>query len=762
MQRGHANSLDGVMAILACAFAVLLSAQGSCPGQARPLNESRRVVVIVGPEAPQLDVYAGTQLCGYLNKLFGVKVQPTTRVPDSATAIFLIGNPTTNPTVRQATIHDPFPKVDDQGIVLRRTAFKGHPAMLVGGGSPKATLWAVYELARRWGVHYLLHGDVLPKGTTFHFPNVNLVMEPKLRERQFRLIDEFPMGPASWGMEDFRPFIDQLAKLKFNRLLIVLWPFSPYLNYQVDGIHRSSAGIFFGYHFPITPDMPGRQLFGNAKEFWNPDLPMDTSYQPFEAAGERLVHKLIAYGHERGMESILGLTPTQFPLEFAPLLKGGVKVHILGETVIAPGPTTNIDDPNLAKLASTVIQTAVNTYPEADGIDVGMPEFRQWTGVYKRAWRALDKKYGIDKVCSLASVFNAAEHRETYPGGAKRAVDEVKGDIAALYFYDHLFDDLKILQHTRHPGIRLTIDGIAEELYPILGRAVPPGSEVLNFVDYTPSRIVRRQQVLKEVPDHSLPSLLIYTLNDDNIGPVPQLTTGSLYTLTQDLVRYGWAGFSTRYWNIGDQDSNVSYLSRASWEARITPTRVARDQLQAVCGEACVAPMLSAFHEVQEATIELEWHGLGFSFPVPGMMMKNWKATPLPAAYATCRLDYRQALDNVRRAKKAAGGGSGADHYLGYWEGRLEFAVEYFNAVDEVNRAAMAEAAGDHAETLQDTQKALDSSRNAIDAFARVARDQSDRGAIAMLDEYTYRPLKAKVNSLENKARVLHPNKDGR
>jgi hypothetical protein len=37
-----------------------------------------------------------------------------------------------------------------------------------------------------------------------------------------------------------------------------------------------------------------------------------------------------------------------------------------------------------------------------------------------------------------------------------------------------------------------------------------------------------------------------------------------------------------------------------------------------------VGPMLEAFRELEAATVLLEDHDLGLSFPVPGMMMKHW------------------------------------------------------------------------------------------------------------------------------------------
>jgi hypothetical protein len=68
--------------------------------------------------------------------------------------------------------------------------------------------------------------------------------------------------------------------------------------------------------------------------------------------------------------------------------------------------------------------------------------------------------------------------------------------------------------------------------------------------------------------------------------------------------------------------------------------------------------------------------------------------------------------------------------------------------VEAVHQAALAEAAGRPEEVSRQTKRALEVARQAIEAYARVARDQSDRGAIATLDEYVYRPLAAKLASL--------------
>ena len=269
----------------------------------------------------------------------------------------------------------------------------------------------------------------------------------------------------------------------------------------------------------------------------------------------------------------------------------------------------------------------------------------------------------------------------------------------------------------------------------------------MNFIDYTPSRVLNRREVIKDLPCREIPCSLVYTLDDDNIGVVPQLTTPSLHELTLDLISYGCAGFEMRQRYLGDHDPAVAYLAKVAWDASATPDEVYRDQLRTVCGEGCVEDMLATFHEMEAVTINLEWKNSSFSFPVPGMMMKHWKPEPMRADLIEDRRGYQRALEAARRAQeKATAAGRG---YVNYFVGRLQFAVAYLDAVEAVNRAATAEAANNRDQTLEYADAAVGMARHAIEAYARVARDQTDRGTIAVLNEYVFRPLKAKVADLK-------------
>jgi hypothetical protein len=700
------------------------------------------LAVVTGQNAPEMEKYAARELCGYLSNLFGIKVCPTNSILPTAGQMFLVGNPVSNALI--AT--NEFPSVSDQGVVLKSAKLAQCPCLIIGGGSPRAALWAVYLLAEKWGVRYLLHGDNLPSVRKFEFPQWNIVEEPTLKIRQWRVLNEHAMGPISWGMADYRPLLDQLAKLRFNRLLLYIWPGQPFLPLEYKGIRQTSGTLFFGNHYPITDDMIGRSLYGSEKEYWNPDLPLPGNPEKLTRAAIEHVRSLLAYAHQRGMECVMPANLTEFPREFAPLVAHTHPVEMTGTPTIGPGPDADPDDAVLSGLARAVVDTTVKTYPDVDYIALDLPEWREWSARYQRAWTALDKKYGIEAKYPLELALAAASKRTNYPGGAERALTELKADIVALYFYDRIISDPQI----KIGGRRFILSSVAEEVFPILAQILPQSTETLNFVDYTPSRVLKRRDVLKAIPARRVPSVLIFTLHDDNVGVLPQLATHSLAELTADLCGQGWLGFSTRYWLTGDHDSCVAYLSQAAWHRNVTPEQVSRDQIKSVCGDAAIEDMQRVFREVEAATFVLEWNGLGFAYTSPQMMRQHWKPGRLTPELESVSTHYQSALDAARAALgKTRPTGK---PYVTYWIGRLEFGVDYMATVAAVHRAATAESEHDYAAAIKEAEVALKLSTKSLEAYTRVARDRSDKGAIAVMNEYVFRPIRAKAGELKGKA----------
>ena len=716
------------------------------------------VSVVVGENAPGVEKFAASELCGYLDKLFAIHTQPVSTRAAGSKAIFLIGSPATNSRIKT------FPQVSDQGIVITRVQ-DAVPTLVVGGGSPQASLWAVYELAERWGVRYLMVRDAIPARSKFKMPRLNVVMEPIFRVRAHGTTNvDFADSGEGWGFKDFRPLIDQLAKMKYNRLNVGGYAWQPYLKYEVDGIKRQTVTLWYDFHYPITPDMPGRSAFPSGMtEFWNPDLPYHGTPDQLLDAGIKLQHELIDYAHSRGMECVTSATVSEYPKEFAPVLGNSVPIHMMSQLTTTPGPETKLDDPGLHKLASTVVRATIDTYPQIDRINLAINEWRQWTDQYKQAWDALDSRYHISQVASLDQVIEASRHRAGYAWGAnftkadleKKASDEVKGDLASLYFFDWLVHDSGAVSDSKRPNMKFLYWGFAEELYPILPRVLPPNSELEVMPDNFLDHLLQRPGILKDVSGGAIRPIINLTMDDDNIGILPQMTTSALQKVLALLRETKWQGVVTRERFPGDHDTERAYLARASWDANADPEKIALEQLQAACGARCGEYLLTTMHSIDDATHVWERDDEHFAFPVPALMTKYWKAGPLPDYLEVNRKNYERGWLAAQHAVAVAT--PEGKSYAEFWSKRMEFSVKYIAAVQSERQAATAEAAHQPRQAVEFMNNTLASLRESLDAYASVARTQSDRGAIAVAVEYGYRRMEKKLDELKLAAASAAP-----
>ena len=125
--------------------------------------------------------------------------------------------------------------------------------------------------------------------------------------------------------------------------------------------------------------------------------------------------------------------------------------------------------------------------------------------------------------------------------------------------------------------------------------------------------------------------------------------------------------------------------------------------------------------------------------PGPRMFLRHLESkTPLPAWITEVKTLYTAAMNEMYRGNTRAR--DGARPFLLYHAKRLEFALDYFTALESLYQAHAATA---HAGALE---AAVESIYNALNAYADVARDPSDRGVIAVLNEHGYRALLKVIN----------------
>jgi murein L,D-transpeptidase YafK len=135
----------------------------------------------------------------------------------------------------------------------------------------------------------------------------------------------------------------------------------------------------------------------------------------------------------------------------------------------------------------------------------------------------------------------------------------------------------------------------------------------------------------------------------------------------------------------------------------------------------------------------IDQHQLGFAFPVQGMLMKHYRANPAPEWWEKLKQSYTQAMIELYRSHDAAHPRS--RQLLFYWAKRSEYVLEYLSCVQSLRKAAIAKKSGDKDSAMEHLEMAMEQLYNAIDTLSDIARDPSDRGLIAVLNTYAYRPL---------------------
>jgi hypothetical protein len=721
---------------------------GNLPGSQRACA-AEKLAVVVGKEAPAIELFAAKELQQILTRLSGTDVTVGNEVQMDADVAFFLGSPNTNPALRRRFAAN-WPELSDQGIWLRSVTSESRRGVIVGGGSPTATLWASYELGYQLGVRYLLREDIYPEPTeTLALDNLKLLAEPNLRSRGWRTINDFAIGPESWSLAEHKKVLGQLAKLRFNHIMMAVYPWQPFIHYKLDGVAKQTGMLWYGDRFDIPRGSPGRNGLQGLTVFENPEFAGKTSYEEMIAAGNNYVKTIIAESKRLGMTTGIAISPLEFPREFASVVPGAEPARGLNQLTVMPGARTRFDDPKLLQLIANRIHAYVMTYEGLDLLYLSLPEFPEWEGFADEAWAALAQRKGI-KLPALDSLVKQAEDRNLI-ASAERGRQALRGNVVALAMLDLLMEKHPgLLERADDSRVKLVVRSVDPELFPFIDKLLPAGADTLNFVDYTARRVDENSQYLKTIPTDKISARFIATLADDNVGTLSQVTTRRLESIVGKLRKNGWDGFTTRYWMLAELDPAVHFLSRAAWDPEVT-ARSAHDELfSAITGKQAAADRLwLALGHIEKATELIDKHQLGFCFPVKGMLMKHHQATPAPEWWDEVNESYTQAMLELYRSHDASD--PRCRKLLFYWAKRSEYVLEYLGAVKAVREAALLREKGDVEGASEQYGMAIEQLYNSIDTLSDVVRDQGDRGLIATLIKFAYQPLLAEVEEFESK-----------
>lgn len=728
--------------------------------------------IVTGPRPAPLVAYAARELAGYTHALTGRKPRVAATARRTAGRTVLLDAGARN--------------LSDQGYALRPIDTR---AFAIDGGSPKAVMWGVYDLVERWGVRYELHGDIMPGRPRLGFPARPVICEPDLKLRSFRTYNDFANNPSHWAARDYRVLIDQVAKLRYNGILFCVGPYDPFVDLRFRGARKTLTAPDFGWRPEIRPDHPGYDQFvasGDARRgaFVSADLTGHDRYEDAVAAAQSYARKVFRMAHARGMSCLVIARAADFDPNIRRRIRELTRprhkvrrtpIHRIcyGEWREGPevetGRCMSINNPVFMDAIAANIQAHVDALPDADTFFFNSTEFGGSDADCERAWKALDRKYGLSALKTLPAL--QREARRLAEENPDRSERELRGDIVLLCAFDKLINERGFDLSKARKGCSVMPGGLAPELCRFLPLMFGRGSHYMASFGYVPSYVATRANALRQKDPEAIRYTLVTSAEDDNVGLLPQMTGPSVHKIIEALRDVGAHGVQTRHWMHANLLPTFHYIAHAAWEKGWTPRSAYRHLYEPICGPRATPHILRAIGRLERITEFMHRDIICVSFPVPRWitgLWEQWPATLTPAVLQRIGKAYASAADDLSTAVR--GSRPAGRNHLFALERHVRHAVYYCRALLAMHRARIAEDAATAARHGEVERKILYGNvvggrfdhlhaarkdvtrylaeaeslmRRSCEVFAEGVCDRIDLGALASLNSYNLDVLAA-------------------
>ncbi|MFO0946163.1 MAG: hypothetical protein U1D30_09495 [Planctomycetota bacterium] len=542
------------------------------------------------------------------------------------------------------------------------------------------------------------------------------MLEPSVPIRSIRLLGDTPWSTASWSLNDHQRLLAQLAKLKFNRVTIDVRSFQPFVDFEFKGTKKQGDSLWKG-RYPIESETVGRDIFGNVTEFDNRDFQGKTAFADRIAEGRKLLQGILAASKEFGIHATLSLDPLDVPIEFVN--------HLPDPRWPAEGANVSPSDPSLRVLASRQIEAYLETYADLNGLSLRIEDVPAWRSREAEAARDLTKEFslspGLEKLMTAKDVAS-----KDGP-----AIDSIP--LGSLEFVTRLLRDEPLMR--RLPA---GVNHLHPFLLPWAGKLFPKGTECMTYVVHDGRFMTDYRERLKTgANDANLYSLAIPLDVLPAVG-MPQFQGNMLSEQMETLRLLRWQGFETSGWLSNDQDAFVYYLSRAAFENALSPRDAIKQLYGPIGGEPAAERMRLAYSKLEAASKLMDPRE--FTLASPDDWMKHFTAgTAPPDAWKEVAKHYGDAMNEMYRANDAFTPSQRQVVY--FFAKRLEYALELVGSMTALREAGVAWRAKDKELASEKLATAVEAMYNGLTAYALIAKTASDRGAIAVLNEWVYKPM---------------------
>ena len=602
---------------------------------------SKSLHIQISPDAHALESRAASELRQYVRQLFGFTPSLSkSRRRAGKTIVLGTGESSPGPGRKNRLGREGYAIRCDDGTSLE-----------ICGGSPIAVLWAAYELIEQWGVTFLVQGDVIPEPGTlgpFHLPQLNVVRRPVFEQRTFRIINDMLNSGILWSLNDHERLFDQLVKLRFNTVVAATYPHQPWWHWSFRGVERTQVDLVYGFRHVIHKRSIGRDVIGRLGHYTNPDFQGAETYSERLAAGQRLMHGIIAAAHQRGLKFIMAHNFNYFPDEFHPHLARWSKKHRIPKSIMAVerystlglhADTGNAEfghlmtplNPVYVEMVESWLTAVLETYPEIDSVLLTPAEFPPNAGGIEICWKQLSSRHKLAPEFSLEKISAAAAGHKV-GGQPGRSVREALGAVATVRLLDLVLNEHQVVQRI-NPDMKVYASLMSDALLGVIPHIFDPARfEFLRVGDYTTSSVASSMDRLACARDSGMSFHVTTTINDDNVGFLPQFNFSALHTTMRAMRSHGAKGFFFRQFDISEYEPMMRYLVDAAWDSRLTPRKSSERLVEKICGLAAVDPMMKAFRALEKVAPEFDLV-IGTGFMMPRMTLKFWEDWPYVVDY---------------------------------------------------------------------------------------------------------------------------------
>jgi len=688
--------------------------------------------VLVRPDATPLERYAADETTSFVGRL---TEQSVTLGEGEGTRV-IIGAVGSEGLF--GSFQPPLPTtLGEQETLVRSGTVEGRPCVAVAGGSPEATLWAAYALLEHLGVVFEFSGEIVPAPRAqLDLTGLDLRAEPSIRERGLRLHLNFPMDQSAYSLDEFRAWVDRVARLKCNYLEFHFYSAHPWFRFEYRGAKTEHGTFFVGSPegvYRLPGDMIGRDKIRNREVFFPPEMEGLSQGEELYARTEARMGAVMDHAHARGIRVCVS---------FEPLAPPGDIAARLGEWEQEAGG----HDAMMRDLTAERLLACMKAYPQADEYQLisveGSSDAPAGLSLPDEL-RRLCTKYGVpfdpDDEARFAGAREAGVHLTPYndPAAAQQLEQGLYYPVvSALRFVDLARDVLAdprvsaALQAENKQtsiGIYLPHAQAVKLCLPALRGMIPEGGRLQLMVDYGARGTADQMATWEELRGAPMQLGVISWLEFDGSMFLPEAWPKSVFDCVRNADGLPVTSLVANHWRVSGLEADAAGLVEAPWQAGASYDEWFGGYLARVFGEANVARARTAHDALEEATLYCRARLFNVGFCWEGRWLSQGFGYP-PDAMAEAQGLFERARDAFRALADAQP------------EGRARLRAEYLASRCECGRLHLATVLALGA-AEQDPQRAPDALAAAESYMREYARLVLDRGDEGMLVNYHFGPL---------------------